>query len=104
MIKEANSHLQSLFDKLVKALIPDNRSGINAFTNLKKTIVSLCYIMFGMRNKFINDFKLKVRLYLSASEATRVAINIMNSIKFSAYYIIVNNFKRKLVDNHSLNI
>jgi len=103
MIEEADPRLQGLFDKLVKALVPDNRSAYNK-VEAKKTIVSLCYIMAGMRNKFVNDFKLEVGLYLSASGATRAAIDTMNSIGFSACYTPVNNFKRKLVDEHPLKI
>src|ERR1044072_8252904 len=103
MIEEADPRLRGLFDKLVKALIPDNRSAYNK-VEAKKTIVSLCYIMAGMRNKFVNDFKLEVGLYLSASGATRTAIDTINSIGFSSCYITVNNYKRKLVDEHPLNI
>ena len=47
---------------------------------------------------------MKVRLYLSISGAIRIVIDIMNSIGFSSYYITVNNYKRKLVDEHPLNI
>ncbi|POG73133.1 hypothetical protein GLOIN_2v1772906 [Rhizophagus irregularis DAOM 181602=DAOM 197198] len=68
MIEKADPHLQGLFDKLVKALVPDNRSAYNK-VKARKTIMSLCYIMAGMRNKFVNDFKLEVGLHLSASGA-----------------------------------
>ena len=60
--------------------------------------------MAGMRNKFVNDFKLEIGLYLSASRATRTAIDTMNSIGFSACYTTINNFKRKLTNEHPLNI
>ncbi|GES81508.1 hypothetical protein GLOIN_2v1872628 [Rhizophagus clarus] len=103
MIEEADPRLQGLFDKLVKALVPDNRSAYNK-VEARKTIVSLCYIMAGLRNKFVNDFKLEVGLYLSASGATRAAIDTMNGIGFSACYTTVNNFKRKLVNEHPINI
>lgn len=103
MIEKSDPRLQGLFDKLVKALIPDNRSAYNK-VEAKKTIVSLCYIMAGMRNKFVNDFKLEVGLYLSASGATRTAIDTMNSIGFSACYTTINNFKRKLANEHPLKI
>ncbi|CAG8664734.1 2626_t:CDS:2, partial [Funneliformis caledonium] len=84
MIEAADLHLQGLFNKLVKALIPNNRSAYNK-VEARKTIVSLCYIMAVMRNKFVNDFKLEVGLFLSASGSTRNAIDTMNSIGFSAY-------------------
>lgn len=103
IIEKADPRLQGLFNKLVKALIPNNRSEYNKI-EAKKTIVSLCYIMAGMRNKFVNDFKLEIGLYLSASGATRTAIDTMNSIGLSACYTTVNNFKRKLANEHPLKI
>ncbi len=81
---------------MIKALIPDNRSTYNKI-EAKKSVMSLCYIMAGMRNKFVNDFKLEIGLYLSASEASCIAIDIMNSIGLSSYYVIVNNYKQKFV-------
>ncbi|PKK60686.1 hypothetical protein RhiirC2_792962 [Rhizophagus irregularis] len=85
------------------ALVSDNKSVYNK-VEARKTIVSLCYIMAGMQNKFVNDFKLEIGLYLSVLDAICVAINTINSIGFSAYYIIVNNFKHKIANEHSLNI
>ncbi len=98
MIEEVDSHLQSLFDKLVKALVPNNRSAYNK-VEVKKIIMSLCYIMTGMQNKFINNFKLEVGLYLSASRAIRIGIDIMNSIRFSAYYMIHNIYNHQIIQN-----
>ena len=56
--------------------------------------------MAGMRNKFVNDFKLEIRLYLSASGASRTAIDTMNSIGLSSCYVTVNNYKQKFVLEH----
>ena len=103
IIEKADTCLKGFFDNLVKELISNNRFKYNKI-EAKKTIVSLCYIMTGMRNKFVNDFKLKVGLYLSVSGATHAAIDTMNSIRFSACYTTVNNFKRKLVNEHPLKI
>ena len=103
MIEAADSRLQGFFNQLVLALIPNNRSAYNKI-EAKKSIVSLCYIMAGMRNKFVNDFKLEVGLYLSASGASRTAIDTMNSIGVSSCYATVNNYKRKLVNEHPVKI
>src|SRR6185436_20892069 len=83
------------FDKLMKALIPDRRSMYNKI-EAQKTIVTLCYIMAGLRNKFANDLKLEIGLYLSSLGATRTAIDTMNNIGLSTCYTTVNNFKQKL--------
>ena len=103
MIIKAEPCLQGFFDKLMKALIPDRRSMYNKI-EAQKTIVTLCYIMAGLKNKFANDLKLEIGLYLSSSGATRTAIDTMNNIGLSACYITVNNFKRKLANEHPLKI
>jgi hypothetical protein len=103
MIVKAEPCLEGFFNKLMKALIPNRRSEHNKI-EVQKTIVSLCYIMAGLRNKFANDLKLEIRLYLSASGTTRTAIDTMNSIGLSACYTTVNNFKRKLANEHPLKI
>ena len=103
MIVKAEPRLEGFFAKLIKALISNGRSEYNKI-EAQKTIVSLCYIMAGLRNKFANDFKMEIGLYLSASGATRTAIDTMNSIGLSACYVTVNNFKQKLANEHPLKI
>ena len=103
MIEEADPRLKGFFDQMVKALIPDNRSIYNKI-EARKSVVSLCYIMARIRNKFVNDFKLEVGLYLSASGASRTAIDTMNSIGLSSCYVTVNNYKQKFVLEHPIKI
>ena len=103
MIEEADPRLKGFFNQMVKALIPDNRSTYNKI-EAKKSVVSLCYIMAGMRNKFVNDFKLEIGLYLSASGASHTAIDTMNSIGLSSCYVTVNNYKQKFVLEHPTKI
>jgi hypothetical protein len=79
--------------------IPNTRSNYNQFL-AKKSIVGLCYIMAGIRNKFTNDFKLEIGLYLSSAGTSSIAIDTLHSIGFSACYKTVNNYKKKLVQEH----
>jgi hypothetical protein len=99
MIEEANPHLKGFFNQMVEMLIPNNRSTYNK-VEAKKSVVSLCYIMAGIRNKFVNDFKLEVGLYLLASGTSKTAIDTMHSIGFSSCYQTVNNYMRKIVNAH----
>ena len=103
MIEEADPRLKGFFNQMVKTLIPDNKSTYNKI-EAKKSVMSLCYIMAGMRNKFVNDFKLEIGLYLSASGASRTAIDTMNSIGLSSCYVTVNNYKQKFVLEHPTKI
>ncbi|CAG8614344.1 2081_t:CDS:1, partial [Cetraspora pellucida] len=103
MIEAADLRLKGFFNQMVEMLIPNNKTIYNK-TEAKKSVVSLCYIMAGMRNKFVNDFKLEVRLYLLASGTSRTAIDTMHSIGFSSCYQTVNNYMRKIANEHSRKI
>lgn len=99
MIEEADPRLKGFFDQMVEALIPSNRSAYNKI-EARKSIVSLCYMMAGMRNKFVNDFKLEVGLYLLSSGASSTAIDTMHSIGFSSCYKTLSHYKQRLAGEH----
>ena len=69
MIEEANPKLKGFFPLMVNTIIPRDRSAHNKL-EAKKSIVALCYIIAGLRNKFVNQFKIEVGLYLAASGVT----------------------------------
>jgi len=99
MIEETDSRLEGFFDQMVEALIPNNRSPYSKI-EARKSVVSLCYIMAGMRNKFVNDFKLEVGLYLLSSGTSRTAIDTMHSIGFSSCYQTIINYMQKIANEH----
>ncbi|CAG8459438.1 5199_t:CDS:2 [Scutellospora calospora] len=57
-------------------LIPDDRSPYNKNED-KKKIVTILYLMAGIRNKHVNKFKLELALYLAGSGVTCDAINTL---------------------------
>uniref|UniRef100_U9UZM9 Uncharacterized protein n=1 Tax=Rhizophagus irregularis (strain DAOM 181602 / DAOM 197198 / MUCL 43194) TaxID=747089 RepID=U9UZM9_RHIID len=103
MIEEANPELKGFFPLMVNTIIPRDRSAHNKL-EAKKSIVALCYIIAGLRNKFVNQFKIEVGLYLAASGATWEAIDTMSSLGFSACGKTVADFQKKIQTNHTLKI
>ncbi|PKK62500.1 hypothetical protein RhiirC2_790287 [Rhizophagus irregularis] len=77
MIEEASPELKEFFLLIVNTIISRNRSAHNKL-KAKKLIVVLCYIIAGLHNKFVNQFKLEIRLYLAALGTTWEAIDIMS--------------------------
>ncbi|RHZ80533.1 hypothetical protein Glove_134g105 [Diversispora epigaea] len=69
IIESACPQLDGFFNYLVNTIIPKERSAYNK-NETKKSIVGLCYLIAGLRNKFVNQHKLEVGLYLMASGAT----------------------------------
>ncbi|RHZ53694.1 hypothetical protein Glove_438g1 [Diversispora epigaea] len=56
MIEETNPELKGFFPSMVNAIIPKERSAYNR-QEVKKSIVALCYMISGLRNKFVNQLK-----------------------------------------------
>ncbi|CAB4487012.1 unnamed protein product [Rhizophagus irregularis] len=99
MIEDANPELKGFFPSMVNAIIPKDRSEYNK-QEAKKSIVALCYIIAGLRNKFVNQFKTEVGLYLVASGATWEAIDTLSSIGYSACAKTVMDYQKKIQLNH----
>ncbi|RIB04193.1 hypothetical protein C2G38_2223040 [Gigaspora rosea] len=114
---EVYPYLETMFassiDMLTKALYYQQwREGTNLeldpvnFERMIETInpglkVGLCYLIAGLRNKFVNQHKLEVGLYLRASGATWEAIDTMSSLRYSACAKTVdNNFHVYNIDNY----
>ena len=95
MIEEANPQLKGLFNFMTNMIIPKERSAHN-INDAKKSIVGLCYMIAGLRNKFVNQYKLEVGLYLMASGATWDAIDTMSSLGYSTCAKTVDNFRKKI--------
>ena len=54
---------------MINLVIPKKCSA-HSINEAKKSVVGLCYMMAGLRNKFVNQHKLEVGLYLMALGAT----------------------------------
>ncbi|PKC01607.1 hypothetical protein RhiirA5_426445 [Rhizophagus irregularis] len=99
MIEEANPELKEFFLLIVNTIISRNRLAHNKL-KAKKLIVVLCYIIAGLHNKFVNQFKLEIRLYLAASGTTWEAIDIMSSLGFLACGKTIADFQKKIQTIH----
>lgn len=80
---------------MVNAIIPKDRSAYNK-QEAKKTVVALCYMIAGQRNKFVNQLKVEVRLYLAASGVTWEAIDTMSSLGYSACAKTIADVQKKI--------
>ncbi|RIB30854.1 hypothetical protein C2G38_2151667 [Gigaspora rosea] len=67
---------------MMNAIIPKEHSAHN-INKARKSIVGLCYMIAGLRNKFVNQHKLEVGLYLMASDATWEAVDTMSSLGYA---------------------
>ncbi|CAG8702530.1 2571_t:CDS:1, partial [Scutellospora calospora] len=86
-----------------KALIPNERFTYTK-NEAKKSVVSICYMMANMRNKFVNSFKLEVELYFSAYGLLYLAIDVLHSLGVFVCSKTIDDYKKKIMKNHPQNI
>lgn len=103
MIEATNPQLKGFFNYMTNAIIPKERSAHN-INEARKSIVGLCYMIAGLRNKFVNQHKLEVGLYLMASGATWEAVDTMSSLGYSACAKTVDTYRKKIRNEHSTKI
>lgn len=103
MIEKMNPELKGFFPSMVNAIIPKERSAHNR-QEAKKSIVALCYMISGLRNKFVNQLKTEVGLYLAASGATWEAIDTMSSLGYSACSKTIEEYRKKIQKEHTIKI
>ncbi|RIB01465.1 hypothetical protein C2G38_2230745 [Gigaspora rosea] len=103
MIEATNPQLKGFFNYIMNAIIPKERFAYN-INESKKSIVGLCYMLAGLRNKFVNQHKLEVGLYLMASGATWEAINTMSTLEYSVCAKTVEKYRKQFKKNMYLKL
>ena len=103
MITEEEPQLKGFFKEMCDSLIPKTRSPYNQ-NESKESVVGLCYQIAGMKNKFINEYKLYIGLYLAAKGTCWEAIDTMASIGISVCAKTIENYRKKIVNEHHINI
>ena len=103
MIEKADPQLKGFFNYMVNTIVPKERSAHNQ-NEAKKSIVGLCYLIAGLRNKFVNQHKLEVGLYLMASGATWESIDTISSLGYSACAKTVEDYRKKIQKEHKTKI
>ncbi|RIB03966.1 hypothetical protein C2G38_2223635 [Gigaspora rosea] len=99
MIETINPQLEGFFSYMTNSIIPKERSAYSV-NEAKKSIVGLCYTIAGLRNKFVNQYKLEVGLYLMASGAIWEAVNTMAKLGYSACANMVEAYRKQVKKEH----
>lgn len=76
MLERAEPSLKGLFDQLVAGTNPQAKNHTTNEKN-KARLVSFCYFLAGLNNKFINGVKAEVGFLLDASGASSSAIETL---------------------------
>ena len=84
---------------MADAIIPIRRSEKNKEA-AKRSVVTFCYFLVGLRNKFANSIKLDVGLYLASSGASCTAIDALSKMGVTTTYKTIENYKKNIARTH----
>ncbi|CAB4416091.1 unnamed protein product [Rhizophagus irregularis] len=82
MLETADEDLIGFFDELYSETNPNTKSN-KTNENNKKKLVSLCYFLASINNKYINGLKANIGSYLQTAGASSSSIDTLNNLGFS---------------------
>src|SRR5581483_5000474 len=103
MLETADEDLIGFFDELYIGTNPHTKSDKTNENNRKK-LVSLCYFLASINNKYINSMKVDIGSYLQTSGASSSSIDTLANIGFSVTRKTVNCQKNIISDEHQQNV
>ena len=99
LIEEQEPCLKGFFKAFENALNPKTRLQ-KTRENGKKAIVGFCYLLAGLGNKFVNNLKLEIGLYLVACGTSREGIETLSAMGLSACAKTVDKYRKEIFINH----
>lgn len=103
MLEEAEPSLKGFFDQLVAGTNPQTKSHITNDKN-KKRLVSFCYFLAGLNNKFINGVKAEIGFLLDASGASSSAIETMAGAGLTVRRMTIARQKARYAEAHTMTV
>src|ERR1044072_7841176 len=101
MLETTDKDLIRFFDELYAGTNPNTKSDKTNENNQKK-LVSLCYFLASINNKYINGIKVDIGSYLQTSGASSSSIDTLANIGISVTRKTINNQKVKISSEHEL--
>src|SRR6266498_495941 len=99
MLEKADKDLIGFFDELYAGTNPNTKS-YQTNENNKKKLVSLCYFLASINNKYINGIKVDIGSYLQTSGTSSSSIDTLANIGVLVTRKIVNRKKNLISDEH----
>jgi len=103
MLEEAEPSLKGFFSQLVAGTNPQAKSQMTNEKN-KKRLVSFCYFLAGLNNKFINGVKAEVGFLLDASGTSSSAIETLAGAGFTVRRETIARQKARHAEVHTTTV
>ena len=103
MLETTDADLIGFFDELYEGTNPTSKSE-KTNNNNKKKLVSLCYFLASINNKYINGIKADIGSYLQTSGASATSIDTLANLGLSVSRMTVNRQKKIVSDEHEQSV
>ena len=103
ILEIADADLIGFFDELYEGTNPANKSE-KTNNNNKKKLVSLCYFLASINNKYINGIKVEIGSYLQTSGASATSIDTLANLGLSVSRKTVDRKKKIVSDEHEQSV
>jgi hypothetical protein len=99
MLETGDAELIGFFDELYQGTNPNTKSD-RTNNNNKRKLVSLCYFLASINNKYINGIKADIGSYLETSGSSSASIDTLSNIGLSVFKRTVSRQKALISENH----
>ncbi|PKB97800.1 hypothetical protein RhiirA5_432477 [Rhizophagus irregularis] len=103
MLETTDEQLIRFLNELYEGTNPANKSEKTNNSN-KKKLVSLCYFLASINNKYINGIKVDIGSYLQTSGASAASIDTLANIRLSVLRKNVDRQKKVISDEHEQSV
>ncbi|PKC55127.1 hypothetical protein RhiirA1_476129 [Rhizophagus irregularis] len=103
MLETTDEQLIRFLNELYEGTNPANKSEKTNNSN-KKKLVSLCYFLASINNKYINGIKVDIGSYLQTSGASAASIDTLANIRLSVLRKTVDRQKKVISDEHEQSV
>src|SRR6266542_5362730 len=99
-MKSNDKRLKHFFDKLYLSTNPSIKNK-NTMKKVSKQLVFLFYYLYDIRNKFVNNAKRDLRMYLNSTRISNLTIDILVMLGLTITSYIISYHKDTVSEKYS---
>ena len=103
MLEKAEPSLKGFFNQLVVRTNPQTKNNMTNEKN-KRRLISFCYFLAGLNNKFINKIKAKVGFLLDTSGTSSSTIETLAGVSLTVRHITIARQKAQHSEGHTMTV
>ena len=98
-----DARLKVFFDELYISSNPSSKNEISR-ARAKKQLLFICYFLCGIRNKFVNDAKIDLTIYLDSTGVSNASIDTLADLGVTTTSRTITRHKTTISDDHAKTI